>query len=275
MDVLKKLIDLIKSIHGARTALAVIGTAIWTWLLTLPALGWFGIAVGIVLLLLVLAYVFRRDLLFTSFHTASQKAYEQLDGTLWKDAADKMHDEPSPANSLTYIGQALIHDGALRLYGNQPPSRVFRKIDLDIAQHAAVQDECQKLQPSGPKALPWVDLKVKRSELRARIKEMKRNDVTNVWKKKPALYIALLQEAAKGDGTLEEINTLDGTSFNVRSKFASRSIYGGLDAEMVAAHRDAIEKLLQKDWLMLVSHSANSKFYQLTGSGWQRAKGSN
>lgn len=178
--IIKAFIDLIKAV---REAWPLLGAAlVWAapfWA-SLPGWAVWALVAAGAALLITGVYRMRRPLLYLPLRAAAVLAYEKLDGGLYQIAADRMHDEPSPASSLEYMAQLLVNRGDMRLFGLRPPSRKFKAIEPVLLRRGAIEGNCSVFRPHDPKELPWVDLYVRRTELRARIKTMRAED----WRKR-------------------------------------------------------------------------------------------
>lgn len=174
---LKDLFGLISNIHAAWPTLLLVVAFVVPYMVAIPPIAFISLGILVLLVLALLAYKAQHSFIYLPLEDAARKAYEQLDGTVWTMAAERMHDKPSVANTLDYMGQLLINgDEGVALFGNKPPSTVFKQIDNGLLKRSYVAGKCTKLQSNDPKEPPWTNLQVERRALKRRIKEMKAND---------------------------------------------------------------------------------------------------
>lgn len=169
------ILGLLKSAHAAWPTVVAIATAVVPFFVALPPLAIATLVALVVLLVGLTIYRLRRVFVYVPLETASRIAYEQLEGTVWAAAAERMHDKPSRTNTLDYMGQLLVNE--LEVFGTKPPSTVFRQIGADRLRRSAITDECQTLKSNDNKEPDWVNLAVKRVAFKRRLKELRANDL--------------------------------------------------------------------------------------------------
>lgn len=272
----KDIVDLIKSIKDAWPILLLIPGSVVTSLASLPR--WVYVVLALVALLVTACslYRIRRVLLYKPLRTAALEAYEKLHGGIYAAAAERMHDKPGPERTLEYMGQLLINDGDMRVFGIRPPSRVFQQIDPTIIKRSAVKDDCATLEPNNDRDPPWTNLYLLRSEFRARLKQMKEDD----WRKRPktvhlpkAQVIAKQEQLLRGAadhqslGQILAVSCLDGTMIQVRNEVVN-DIKSARDT---AEWEEAVEQLRLKGYVELVNENDTLTLYKLTAKGYEYA----
>jgi hypothetical protein len=293
------ILDLIKSAHAAWPTLAAIAAVVVPFFVALPPLAIAALVALVLFLVGLTVYRVRRVFVYMPLDTASRIAYEQLDGTLWAAAAERMHDEPSPTNTLDYMGQLLINE--LEVFGTKPPSTVFRQISVDRLKRGAVSDQCKTLRSTDNKEPDWVDLAVKRLAFKRRVKELRAKDFPEPSKRvshnsdaqaapettaqqgtmpgatlalrrkaddsKPLELLTLMVAAESGD--LIIVETLSGTDFQVGKNNINKSY----DARELAFLHDAVGELPRQGMIKLESKGKGFSMLatrQLTH--WQRSR---
>jgi len=289
---IKEFLELIGSVNTAWPIAVSAVAVVVPIVLALPLAALIGIALVLFLAAGLLAYQLRRRFLYMPLLEASRIAYEQLEGTLWAEAAMRMHDKPSPQNTLDYMGQLLVID--IPLFGTRPPSTVFKRIDDDLVKRSVIADNCGTLVSNDPKDLPWAGLAVERSASKRRIKEMLASDASaprdDVQKSvsltlPKSIVERFLSKGAEaelpqgdkaqeiletmlqsGDGSLLILSYLEGTRYQVGSGHASKI----LDARNVALLHEAVGKLEQQGLIRLVREDQSCTMYQVTADGYRR-----
>lgn len=296
------ILSLIKSAHAAWPALAAIAAFVVPFLVALPPLAIAALA-GLVVLLVGLAiYRVRRVFVYVPLETASRIAYEQLEETIWAAAAERMHDKPSPRNTLDYMGQLLVND--LEVFGTKPPSTVFRQISADRLKRSAVTDQCKTLKSNDNKEPDWVNLAVKRVAFKRKVKELKAKDLSEQPSRKVAhtsgaqqtvpavaaqqcepisdapalpprtqgdsrpLEVLRLMAATEG-GDLMIVETLSGTDFQVGQENINKS----QDARELAYLHDAVDELIRRRMIKLVNKGNGFSMFNVTATGYEAVDG--
>lgn len=291
MSSLKEFFELIGSINTAWPIVVSLVAVVLPVVLALPLAALIGIAIVLFLAASLLAFQLRRRFLYMPLLDASRIAYEQLEGTLWAEAAMRMHDKPSPQNTLDYMGQLLVID--IPLFGTRPPSTVFRRIDDALVKRCVVAGNCGTLVSNDPRELPWTSLAVQRSASKRRIKEMIVSDARapreeaqksvtlplpkSIVERFPSRSAEtgrqqgdkpqeILESMVQSDdGSLMILNYLEGTRYQIGSGHASEV----LDARNVALLHEAVGKLEQQGLIRLVSEDQGCTTYQVTADGYR------
>jgi hypothetical protein len=284
------ILGLIKSAHAAWPTLAAIAAVVVPFFVALPPLAIAALVALVLLLVGLTIYRVRRVFVYMRLETASRIAYEQLDGTVWAAAAERMHDKPM--NTLDYMGQLLINE--LKVFGTKPPSTVFRQISADRLKRSAVTDQCKTLRSTDNKEPDWVNLAVKRIAFKRRVKELRANDLPEPPSKKlvdsrdtqvaaqqgklraatPALPrqlgdskpIELLKlMAATEGGDLMIVETLSGTDFQLGKDNINKS----QDARELAFLHDAVGELTRQGMIKLVNRGKGFSMFNVTATGYR------
>lgn len=289
---IKDFVELIGSVSTAWPIAVSAVAVVVPIVLALPPAAFIGIAIVLFFAATLLAYQLRRRFLYMPLLDASRIAYEQLEGTLWAEAAMRMHDKPSPQNTLDYMGQLLVME--LPLFGARPPSTVFKRIDDALVKRSVIADNCGTLVSNDSRDLPWTGLAVERSATKRRIKEMLISDAgapREEVKKSVTLTLPksiverFLSKSAEaempqgdkaqeilesmlqsGDGSLMILSYLEGTRYQAGSERASEV----LDARNVALLHEAVGNLEAQGLIRLVSEDQSCITYQVTADGYRR-----
>jgi len=286
----KDFFALVSSIHAAWPALLLAVAFVVPYVVALPPVALVGLAIFVLLVITLLAYKARHRFVYLPLDVAAREAYEQLDGTIWAAAAERMHDKPSVENTLDYMGQLLINgkDG-VALFGNKPPSAIFKKIDSQLLKRSSVKDKCTWLKSSDPKEPPWTNLQVERRALRRRIKGMKAADLPEPKREQSGLIrmrlpsldqqIDLVGPAAKerntprdilermisADGQLLIITFLEGTNYQV----GDVNLNIDQSPRELAILQDAVEELAQQKLIRVKKKTDQFLMYEVTGAGYK------
>ena len=291
---LQDFLGLISSISAAWPSILLVGGVALSLLLALPPAALIAISIVGILAAALLVYQLRHRFLYVALHEASRKAFEQLDGTVWAEAATRMHDEPSARNTLEYMGQLLVND--IALYGTRPPSTVFKRIDAKIVKRSAIKNNCETLTSNDSKELPWTKLAVERKELKRRIKEMKASDLsapleklsnvvkltlpkvvadkylperTEVALKEDNKVLEILRKMVKAsDGSLIIVKTLEGTRYQV----GNENINETFDARELAFLHEAMIRLERQGLIRLVNSDKTFNEYEATAAGYKEVE---
>lgn len=283
MSSLKDLFGLISNIHAAWPTLLLVVAFVVPYVVAIPPIAFVSLGIFVLLVLALLAYKARHSFIYLPLEVAARKAYEQLDGTVWTMAAERMHDKPSVANTLDYMGQLLINgDEGVALFGNKPPSTVFKQIDNQLLKRSSVEGKCTKLQSNDPKEPPWTNLQVQRRALKRRVKEMKAKDLPGPSKASVEQRARLMQRAAQQSNTPRDIlkkmiaadsqllivDYLEGTNYqvgngNLNSSYAPREL---------AILQEAVEELAQRKLIRIKQETEQFVMYEVTGAGYKEAE---
>ena len=238
---------------------------------------------------------------------AARNAYEQLEGTIWATAAERMHDIPSPTNTLDYMGQLLINE--MEVFGTKPPSTVFRQIDEMRLKRGAVKDDCKTLKSSDNMEPDWTSLAVKRAAFKRRVKQLKGQVLSPHMNKKldftpditsavpsaahPIAAVRLLsqgQRATPSDFRSTPPEFEGSNSFDVLKQMASADggdliiveTLGGTDfqvgshnindsqnARELARLREAVDELTSRGLIKLVNKGDGFAMFNVTATGYK------
>lgn len=291
------ILGLIKSAHAAWPTLVAIAAFVVPFFVALPPLAIAALAALVLLLVGLTIYRVRRVFVYMPLETASRIAYEQLEGTVWAAAAERMHDKPSPTNTLDYMGQLLANE--LEVFGTKPPSTVFRQISADRLKRGAVTDECKTLKSNDNQEPDWVNLAVKRIAFKRRVKELRAKDLSEPPIKKvvhtsstqtvPTLAaqqgeqfaatsvppprkpgdnkpfeVLKLMVATEG-GDLMIVETLSGTDFQVGQDNINKS----QDARELAYLHDAVDELTRRGMIKLVNKGKGFSMFNVSATGYK------
>ena len=293
LSLLKDFFGVISSIHAAWPTLLLAAAAVLPSFVALPPFAFVGLGAFMVLALVFLVYKARHRFIYLPLDVAARRAYELLDGTVWTAAAERMHDKPSVENTLDYMGQLLINGNeGVALYGNKPPSTIFKQIDSKLLKRSAVKDHCIWLKSSDDKDLPWTNLQVERRAFKRRVKEMKANDWPSEEEEQPALMKVvvppieqqikdlqppaqerntareILEKMAAADGELIIVGALEGTSYQV----GNYALNSSFQARELAMLRDAVDELEAKKLIRLKKQTENFVMFEVTGAGYKEAE---
>jgi len=285
---LKDFFGLIVSINAAWPVIVVVGGIGLSFATGLPLAALVAVSVAVILAFIVLVYQSRHRFLYISLKKASLAAFEQLDGTVWTEAASRMHDEPNPQRALEYMGQLLVSD--LAVYGTRPPSTVFKRIDTKILRRSLVKENCETLRSNDPKDLPWTHLAVERRALKRRIKEMRVNDLPASREKGtvrltlpkaiveasfPELAraahsggdqaLGILRKMVEGGGSMMVVKYLEGTSYQVGRETINKTS----STRDVAFLQGAVDRLLRQDLIRAASGDGKFTVYEVTEAGFR------
>ncbi|CAN7580486.1 hypothetical protein [Variovorax paradoxus] len=291
---LKDFFDLISSMSAAWPTIILVVGVLLPSVLALPLAAIIAIVAVVLLAAALLVYQLRRRFLYLPLQEASRKAYEQLEGTLWAEAAARMHDAPNPQKTLDYMGQLLV--SAIPLHGTRPPSTVFKRIDEAILKRSVIKENCSALVSNDPKELPWTNLAVERSALKDRIKQMKHSELPPPKREDPNIVTITLPkayaerhfpeklEAARKqreqsedvlakmvearDGSLMVINFLEGTTYQVDGK----KINGTFEPRELALLDEAVSNLERQGLVRLVNSSKTLRLYKATAAGYRKVE---
>jgi hypothetical protein len=291
---LKDLFGLISSIHAAWPTLLLLVAFVFPYIVAIPPVAFVGLGIFVLLVLALLAYKARHRFIYLPLDVAAREAYEQLDGTVWTAAAERMHDKPSVENTLDYMGQLLINgNDGVALFGNKPPSTIFKQIDSKLLKRSSVKDKCTWLKSSDSKEPPWTNLQVERRALRRRVKDMKANDLPEPKHEQPGLMhvvipsveqqIELMRPAAQqtntphdilkkmiaADSQLLIVGFLEGTNYQV----GNGNLNSGYAPRELAMLQEAVEELAQKKLIRVKNKTDQFVMYEVTGAGYKEAEG--
>jgi len=289
----KDFFGLISSIHAAWPALLLVVAFAIPHVVAIPPIAFVGLCIFVLAVLALLTYKARHRFIYLPLDVAAREAYEQLDGTIWAVAAERMHDKPSVGNTLDYMGQLLINgNDGVALFGNKPPSAIFKQIDSKLLKRSSVKDKCTWLRSSDPKEPPWTNLQVERRALRRRVKDMKANDLPEPKQEQPGLMhvgipsveqqIELMQPAAQqtntprdilrkmiaADGQLLIVTFLEGTNYQV----GNVNLNSGYAPRELAMLQEAVEELANKKLIRLRKKTDQFVMYEVTGAGYREAE---
>lgn len=100
---------------------------------------------------------------------AARRAYEKLDGTLWREAADKF--EKSSEGRLKYMAIGIAHE--IPIFGKRPPSTKYGEIDKSLFSPNNIQDGANTISAHFlSQGIEFVDLAINKSDLRIAIRRM-------------------------------------------------------------------------------------------------------
>jgi vacuolar-type H+-ATPase subunit I/STV1 len=106
-----------------------------------------------------------------SLTDASRQAYEELRGTLWGHAAEKLRVDHSPEGVLDYIGTGLTLE--IPLFGKYPPSRRLEQVKLSDVKSGSIEGGASILQLRDQHKSKITDLTIRKSDLWKTIRKMK------------------------------------------------------------------------------------------------------
>jgi hypothetical protein len=110
-----------------------------------------------------------------SLADAARIAYEQLRGTLWADAAERMRANSTPEGILDYLATGLsLH---IAVYGTYGPSSKSEKIPETDLRSGSIEQGATTLQLRDNRNIFVKALTVRKRELRVAIRHMKESTV--------------------------------------------------------------------------------------------------
>lgn len=106
-----------------------------------------------------------------SLGEGARRAYEELRGTLWADAAERLRVNSSPNGILDYIATGIAHD--IPVFGKFSPSTRLEQIPSRTLKTGAIEDGGKVLRLRDQHQSQIVDLTVNKCDLRKAIRQMK------------------------------------------------------------------------------------------------------
>lgn len=113
-------------------------------------------------------FVLYRDEKLISLPDAAQIAYDELDGTLWREQADRW---PKPEERLDFMATYIVHNAPVQ--GCSPPSRVRKHISQDEFRSGVIKNGGKSFQRHHESHDTFTDLALREEDLRDAIKRMK------------------------------------------------------------------------------------------------------
>ena len=120
---------------------------------------------------LVLTQRFAPRIGMISLSEGARVAYEQLRGTLWAEASERLRVNGTPEGILDYLATRLIAE--IPVFGKYPPSTKLEKIEPRVLKSGSVEGGATFLELSDQHRTRIIELTVRRSELRNAIKHMR------------------------------------------------------------------------------------------------------
>lgn len=114
-------------------------------------------------------FVLYRNDKVLSLSEAAQIAYDELDGTMWRMAADKWHG--SPEERLDFMATYIIHNAPIE--GCSPPSKIRKHIPQDEFKSGVVKGGGRSFQRHYDNQDTYVDLAVREEDFRDALKRMR------------------------------------------------------------------------------------------------------
>jgi hypothetical protein len=98
-------------------------------------------------------------------------AYEQLRGTLWASAAEKLRVNSTPEGILDYLGTGITLE--IPVFGKYPPSTKFERVKLHELKSGSIEEGASVLQLRDQHRSQITDLTIRKADLRKAIHHMK------------------------------------------------------------------------------------------------------
>ena len=99
---------------------------------------------------------------------AAQLMYDELDGTVWRTAADR---EPTHDARLDYMATHLVHNAPCE--GRSPPSTSYQPVPAGEFKAGVIKGGGKYFQRYYESYLTFVDMRVRKEDLRDALKRMK------------------------------------------------------------------------------------------------------
>lgn len=109
---------------------------------------------------------------------AARKAYEQLRGTLWGEAAERLNPDKTPDGILDYIGMGIAAE--VQVYAKHPPSTKLEPVSEVERKTGSIREGARMLRLRDERRTVLTDLSIKRRDLGVAIKKMKEDDPPHV-----------------------------------------------------------------------------------------------
>jgi hypothetical protein len=146
-------------------------TAVVGWVSNVPA---FYLVVGSLLAFSIAVFISRSFMIRVGtvpLASAAQQAYEQLRGTLWGAAAERMRVDATPEGILDYLATGLsLHTP---IYGRYLPSQILEKIPNTDLRSGRLEQGATVLRLDDGRQLRVEGLVVRKRDLRAAIQHMR------------------------------------------------------------------------------------------------------
>lgn len=151
--------------------LAAVVSALIGWFSNTPPLY---LTVGIVAVFASTIYLTRQLIVrigATSLADGARIAYEQLRGSLWGSAAERLRVDSSPDGILDYIATGLTLE--VPVFGKFPPSTVLERIPSSMVKSGTIESGARVLQLRDHHRSQITDLTIRKVDLRKAIRRMK------------------------------------------------------------------------------------------------------
>jgi len=152
-------------------ALFTIACAIVGWISDIPL---FYLAAGTAVVFAASVYLTRELIVrigAVSLNEGARIAYEQLRGTLWGAAAERLRVDPSPDGILDYMATGIANE--VPIFGKFPPSTKLERISARLLSSGSIKGGARVLQSRHRKEPDFTDLTIRKSHLLKAIRQMK------------------------------------------------------------------------------------------------------